>query len=143
MPPAVKSPSLPPALAKQLGAAVESKLRRRLGLKPGDATPAELTKLIADEIGTTGAPLLKTKVAAEVQSTLSGLGQPRTLERFKENLGLAQAGIGVIAQAAEVDDILNKRAQLLFKKKTALETAGFTVEQSMQIVLADIGAKAH
>ena len=141
--PAASTASLPPALLARLQSDVEGKLRKRIGIRPADATPAALKALINQEIGTVATPLLKGKVNAEVQSTMAGLAQARTIDKFKENLGFAQAGISVIAAASEVDEILKKRAELLFKKKTALETAGFTPDQAMQIVLGDIAAKAH
>lgn len=141
--PPVSAASLPPALLTRLQSDVEGKLRKRIGIKSNEATPAALKTLINQEIGTAATPLLKGKVNAEIQSTIAGLGQARTIDKFKENLGFAQAGIQAIAAASEVGEILRKRAELLFKKKTALETAGFTSDQAMQIVLGDIAAKAH
>lgn len=144
MPPTRRtSASLPPELLKQLQTDVEARLRKRLGIKPTDPTPPELKQLVTQEITASATPLLKSGVTSEVQGKLAGLAQARTLERFKENLGFARTGITTIAAAADVDEILKKRAELLFKKKKALETAGFTSDQAMQIVLGDIAAKAH
>ena len=39
--------------------------------------------------------------------------------------------------------MLRNRAQLLAKKRDALVAAGFANEEAMQIVLADIAARAH
>ena len=76
---------LPPRVAANLAAEVETKLRKRFGLAAADATPAALETLINKEIAA-AAPALKGKVTAEVEGALAGVGQARTIERFKENL---------------------------------------------------------
>ena len=116
-------------------------MRKRLGIAAGAPMPNELKQLISKEVAAS-ATVLQTKVAAEVQSTFGELAQARTVERFKSNAALANAGITAIAATSDVDQILKKRAELLFKKRSALQTAGFSLEEAMQIVLADIAAKA-
>lgn len=39
--------------------------------------------------------------------------------------------------------MLKKRSELLAKKRDSLVAAGFSNEEAMQIVLADIAARAH
>jgi len=133
---------LPPRVAANLATEVETKLRKRFGLAAADATPAALKTLINKEIAA-AAPALKGKVTAEVEGAIAGVGQARTIERFKENLGFAKNGLSAISAASEVTDILKQRAELLFKKKTALVTAGFSAAEAMEILLADIASKAH
>jgi hypothetical protein len=133
--------ALPESLRTQIEGSVETTLRKRLGIKPTDPMPAELKTLISKEVAAS-APVLQTKVATEVQGAFSELAQSRTLDKFKTNLGFAKTGIVAIAAASEVDEILKKRAELLAKKRSALQTAGFTADEAMQIVLADIAAKA-
>jgi hypothetical protein len=38
---------------------------------------------------------------------------------------------------------MRQRAQMLAEKKQALETAGFSSEEAMEILLADIAARGH
>lgn len=56
---------------------------------------------------------------------------------------MAAASLGHISQSSDVDEVLRKRSELLAKKRDSLVTAGFTNEEAMQILLADIGARAH
>jgi hypothetical protein len=48
-----------------------------------------------------------------------------------------------ISESNDVKEIMRKRAEMLAEKKKALETAGFSSEEAMEIVLADIAARGH
>jgi hypothetical protein len=65
------------------------------------------------------------------------------LSRFDDKLQLAASSIGHIGQSNDVDAVLKNRAELLAKKKKALVTAGFSDDEAMEIILADIAARGH
>jgi hypothetical protein len=58
-----------------------------------------------------------------------------------ERLGSALAGVKVVSQSADLDKILAENAKMLKKKYEALKTAGFTEDQSFQLILAEVSAK--
>jgi hypothetical protein len=64
-----------------------------------------------------------------------------TFARFSDKVRFAVDGIKVIDDSNEVTEVLKKRASLLAKKKKALVDAGFSDEEAMDILLADIAAR--
>jgi hypothetical protein len=134
---------LPAAIEKKLAATVELNLQKRMGLREGEPVGADVKALVMEEVKKHSDALLRSRIPAEVRSNLAALGHARTQERLRSNLGMAKDSITALAAANEVAEILKKRAELLAKKKAALETAGFSADQAMQIVLADIASKAH
>jgi hypothetical protein len=136
--------SLPDSILADLDKKVEQSVRRRLGLAPGAATPVELKKIVMDQVRSVASAAIQNRATADVQSELAQMGEARMQERILQNIGAASRVITKIAGAGQdVNEILKQRAELLFKKKTALETAGFTPDQAMRIVLADITVKAQ
>ena len=62
---------------------------------------------------------------------------------FLDKMSAAREGIDLIGNSQDVAVILRRRAELLWAKKQALETAGFDTESAMRIILAELGARAH
>ncbi len=60
---------------------------------------------------------------------------------FRPESGCSPAGLDHIAGSNDVKKILARRAEMLALKKQTLEAAGFTTEEAMEILLADIAAR--
>ena len=68
-------------------------------------------------------------------------GRQGVLDRFQDNLKFAASGMQVIDTSNDVSTVLARRASLLAKKRDALVAAGFSADEALQIVLADISAR--
>jgi hypothetical protein len=62
-------------------------------------------------------------------------------QNVKGRLADALSGVQVVTKSADLDKILKENAELLFKKKQALVTAGFTDDEAFQIILAEVTAR--
>jgi ribose 1,5-bisphosphokinase PhnN len=65
------------------------------------------------------------------------------LGKFDSRVDLARKGLDHIAGSNDVKQIMTRRAEMLAEKKKALETAGFSAQEAMDILLADIAARGH
>ena len=120
---------------------VEKKVRQRLKLPVGQALPGNIQTLINNAVAETTDKALGLAVNRDVESAIRNVYRPAQMDSFREKVGAARAGIDLIAQSTDVDGILKRRAELLFKKRQALTAAGFTNDEAMQIVLADLSGE--
>jgi hypothetical protein len=132
----------PAGLTGVVRAATEKRARARLGLQPAEPLPAEVADAIkkASEFAATNA--LKTSIEKDAQSALEGVEQAAAFDRFLQRAATAKTGITTIAGSQDVKEILKKRAEMLSSKVQALEAAGFSRDEAMRVLLADIAARA-
>lgn len=122
---------------------VEKAMRTRLGVTGRAKLPADLQSLIESASSAAAAKALEVGVIKAAEDAAQEFTSGDVLERFSAKAKLADKGLAHIAGSSEVDKILKNRAQLLAAKKKALETAGFTSTEAMDVVLADIAARGH
>jgi hypothetical protein len=139
--PIASRPVIVDSLEQSIRQDVEASVRSQLNLA-GDV-PAEVKEVIDTATKVAAARSLELTVARATEEATRTVSRGSVLERFDSKIKEAAAGIAHIGQSNEVDQVLKQRAELLAKKKQALVTAGFTDDQAMEIVLADIAARAH
>jgi hypothetical protein len=121
---------------------VTKRMGERLGVE-GRRLPADLKSVIATAAAAAAQRSVELSVAADVNEAIGDVTRGSVLGRFDSRVDLAREGLDHIAGSNDVKQIMTRRAQMLAQKKKALETAGFSAEEAMQILLADIAARGH
>jgi hypothetical protein len=120
---------------------MESAGRAQLSLQ--GTLPAEIKEAVSATAKTAAATAVELSVARAAEEATRDVGRANITTRFDDKIKVAAASLGHISQSSDVDEVLRKRSELLAKKRDSLVTAGFTNEEAMQILLADVGARAH
>jgi hypothetical protein len=120
---------------------VEADVRETLGIQ--GALPQDVQEIVATASATAAAKSVELAVSRATEQVAADIGRKNVLTRFDDKIKVAADSMVHIGQSNEVDEVLRQRATLLAKKRDALVTAGFSNDEAMQILLADIAAKAH
>jgi hypothetical protein len=120
---------------------VEADVRSQLGLS--GTLPADVREIISTASASAASASVELAVARATEQVAADVGRKNVLGRFDDKIKVAADSMVHISQSNEVDEVLKRRSELLAKKRGALVTAGFSNDEAMQIVLADIAAKAH
>lgn len=129
------------SIESALRRSVEADVKKSLGIT--GAVPQEVKEIIATASTSAASKSVELAVARATEQAAADIGRQNVLTRFDDKIKVAADSMVHISQSNEVDEVLKRRADLLAKKRDALVTAGFTNEEAMQILLADIAAKAH
>lgn len=121
---------------------VTAQLRSQLGLRANQKLPDDLSALVETASVTAGQAAVENAVLRGVQEAAAEMGRGSLLDRFDAKVGVARASLDHIKGSTDVERILKRRAEMLAMKKTSLVGAGFTDDESMRIILADI-ARDH
>jgi hypothetical protein len=139
MKPAARPPrDTAPALTQKIRDEITRNLRKRLGLADGAAIPAQLVPLIEKAATTTSSSTLELGLQADAEAAAKDLARPVLFDGFVDKMSAARQGLDLIGTSEDVNAILRRRAELLWAKKQALETAGFDTDSAMQIILAEL-----
>ena len=130
-----------PDFKKPVRDEVEKKVRQRFGIPQNKPLPRELDTLIDQVTSTSTGKAIDLAVDRDTDAAIRKAYRPAQLDGFKDKVSAARVGIDLIAQSQDVDSILKRRAELLFKKRQALVTAGFREAEAMEIVLADLSGQ--
>lgn len=128
---------------QQIRRSVEKSMKTSLGLKGNQKLPPDVAALINSTSVAAASKAVELQVAKDAEDAAREFQRGDVLSRFTDKAKLAEQGLVHISNSSEVDQILNKRAEMLAAKKAALETAGFTSSEAMSILLADIAARSH
>ena len=131
------------AVEEDIKQTVLKRMKERLAVTDGGTIPAELQTAIAGAAATAAQRSIELSVTRDIDEAVSNVTRGSLIGRFDSRVGAARAGLDHIAASDDVQQIMKKRAEMLAAKKKALEAAGFTTEQAMEIVLADIAARGH
>jgi hypothetical protein len=115
---------------------------QRLGVAPG-SLPSDLKGVIATASAAAAQHAVELAVTQDLNEAVGDITRGSLLDRFDARVDVAGAALDHIAGSNDVKQIMRKRAELLAVKKQALETAGFSSQEAMDIVLADIAARGH
>lgn len=121
---------------------VSKRMGERLGVTPG-ALPNDLKNLIATVSATAAQRAVELAVTKDLEEAVGDVTRGSVLGRFDARVDLARQGLDHISASNDVKEIMRKRAEMLAEKKQALETAGFSSQEAMDILLADIAARGH
>ena len=146
-PPILDRPITAPAvrvrkLEQEIEKSVTTRMSERLGVAP-NALPAEVKPIVAAAAASAAARAIELSIVKDAEDAIGDVTRGSVLSRFDARVDLARKGLDHIAASSDVDRIMKQRAQMLAAKKTALEAAGFSSEESMEIILADIAARGH
>lgn len=120
---------------------VETDVRSTLGIE--GALPEDVKEIIASASATAASKSVELAVSRATEQIAGEVGRKNVLGRFDDKIKVAAESMVHISQSNQVDEVLKRRSELLAKKRDSLVTAGFSNEEAMQILLADIAAKAH
>jgi hypothetical protein len=121
---------------------VTTRMSQRLGVAPG-SLPSELKALIATTSAAAAQRAVELAVTRDLEEAVGDVTRGSVLGRFDARVDLARKGLDHISASNDVKEIMKKRATMLAEKKKALETAGFSSQEAMDILLADIAARGH
>jgi hypothetical protein len=127
------------AVERKVRSAVETDVKRKLGLR--GAIPSDLQGAIDVASKAAAQQSVELAVTVAAEESARAVSRADTFARFSDKVRFAVDGIKVIDDSNEVTEVLKKRASLLAKKKKALVDAGFSDEEAMDILLADIAAR--
>ena len=130
------------AIESDIQKVVAKRMGERLGVAPG-SLPNELKSLIAAASAAAAQRSVELAVTKDLEDAVGDVSRGPVLGRFDARVDLARQGLDHIAASNDVKQILKKRAEMLAEKKKALETAGFSTQEAMDILLADIAARSH
>ncbi len=120
---------------------VEKDLKQQFGLKGNQKLSPDITALVTSASAAAAAKAIEVKVFKEAEEAARELAAGNTMSRFDKRVKLADERLQAVSDSKSVAGILKKRADMLAAKKGSLEQAGFTSEESMTILLADIAAR--
>lgn len=104
-------------------------MKRRLGLDERDQVPAEIQGLVDSAAREVAEGSMATSVMHEVENVARRLGRGWPRDEVAEG----------VMDSSELDSLL-REAEYLAAKKKALQAAGFSSEEAMRILVADVGA---
>ncbi len=116
-------------------------MKDRLGLKSNQKLPADVQATIKAAAASASQASIENAIVREASEIATGAARGSVLDRFDLKVDVARAGLDHIAGSNDVKKILARRAEMLALKKQTLEAAGFTTEEAMEILLADIAAR--
>jgi hypothetical protein len=130
------------SLEREIGQVVSKRMGERLGVA-ANRLPADVKDVIATASAAAAQRSVELAVTKDVDEAIGDITRGSVLDKFDSRVDLARKGLDHIAGSSDVKRIMTKRAQMLAEKKKALVAAGFTDEESMEILLADIAARGH
>jgi len=130
------------SIEKDIQKVVTKRMGERLGVE-GQALPADLKSAIATAAAAAARRSVELAVTTDVNEAIGDVTRGSVLGKFDSRVDLARKGLDHIAGSNDVKQIMTRRAEMLAEKKKALETAGFSAEEAMDILLADIAARGH
>lgn len=132
-----------PVLTEKIREEVTRNLKQRLGLSDGEAIPTQLRPLIEKAAAEAAGNMVQLGVQADAEAAAKDIARPVMFDGFIDKMSAARQGMELIGASEDVRAILRRRAELLWAKRQALETAGFDTASAMQIILAELGARTR
>lgn len=130
------------SLEREIEKVVTKRMSERLKV---DSTklPADLKNVIASASAAAAQRSIELAVTTDLDDAVGDVTRGSVLGKFDQRIDLARKGLDHITASDDVKRIMTQRAQMLAEKKKALEAAGFSSDESMDIILADIAARGH
>ena len=128
-------------LETEIDKSITKVMKQRLGLKSNQRLPADVQATFKAAAATASQASIENAIVREASEIASDTARGSVLDRFDLKVDVARAGLDHIAGSNDVKKILARRAEILATKKETLETAGFTSEEAMEVLLADIAAR--
>jgi len=129
-------------LETKISADIEKKLKAKLGIPDNQPLPTTF-KTIVDKAAK-DMDLAATERFVKKEALLLGkqFYRDTTIQEAMTNrLSNALKGVQLVSQSADLQKMIDENAKMLFAKKKALETAGFSQAEAFQLILAEVSAK--
>jgi hypothetical protein len=130
------------AVESDIQKVVTQRMAQRLGVAAG-SLPTDVKDLIATASAAASQRAIEFAVIKDLEEAVGDVSRGSVLDRFDSRVDVARKGLDHISASSDVQKIMKKRAGLLADKKKALETAGFSSQEAMDILLADIAARGQ
>ena len=130
------------SIEKEIESVVTKRMGERLGVD-GRRLPADLKSVITAASAAAAQRSVELAVTTDLNEAVGDVTRGSVLGKFDARVDLARKGLDHIAGSNDVKQIMTRRAQMLAEKKQALEAAGFSAQEAMDIILADIAARGH
>lgn len=141
VPPIVMQPIAVKKIEDSIRKDVTNQVGTQLGL--AGALPAEVGKVIEAATKAAAAKSVELTIAQVTEDAARNVTRGSVLDRFDGKIKVAAESIDHISASSDVDQVLKKRAELLAKKRKALVDAGFSNDEAMKILLADVNSRSH
>jgi len=128
-------------LETDIDKALTKTMKQRLGLKANQKLPDDVQATIKAAAASASQASIENAIVRGASEIATDTARGSVLDRFDSKVDLARAGLDHIAGSTDVKKILARRAEMLALKKQSLEKAGFTTDEAMEILLADIAAR--
>jgi hypothetical protein len=128
-------------LETDIDKALTKTMKQRLGLKANQKLPDDVQATIKAAAASASQASIENAIVRGASEIATDTARGSVLDRFDLKVDLARAGLDHIAGSTDVKKILARRAEMLALKKQSLEKAGFTTDEAMEILLADIAAR--
>jgi hypothetical protein len=119
---------------------MEEGARKRLGLSLHEPLPVEIKKMIDENAKKTASSAIQTGISTDAELEARKVTRAKALEDIPAKIKDVLSGIDAIVLSDDVLEVLKKRAKLLFEKRKALIDVGFSEEDAMKILLADLNS---
>jgi hypothetical protein len=118
-------------------------LAKKFGLDAAHL-PSDIKDAIQTTAKTIASDRARTLIQKDVDTAVKAelLKGAKPLEVLGERMAAASTGIAQIAQDLKVEGILADTAKLLWKKYTALKTAGFSEPQAFDLLIAEVKGRS-
>lgn len=130
------------AVESDIQKVVTKRMEQRLGVASG-SLPADVKELISTASAAASQRAIEFAVIKDLEEAVGDVSRGSVLDRFDARVDVARKGLDHISASNDVQQIMKKRATLLADKKKALENAGFSTQEAMDILLADIAARGQ
>ena len=133
---------MPNPLEAKISSDIEKKLKAKLGIPDAKPLPAAFKTVIdkvSKEVDISATERFVKKEALQVGKQY--YREMSIKDAMSVRLSSALQGIQLVSQSADLQKMIDENAKMLFAKKTALETAGFSKDEAFQLILAEVSAK--
>jgi hypothetical protein len=121
----------------------QSAVARKMGVSVSQLSP-EIVKNIDSAVKSSLDARMQTLIHHDAEKAVKEtvLAGTQPLEALDSRISAAQAGVRFVSTDAKVEAVLDDTAHLLWKKYQALIKAGFSEQQSFDLLLAEVTGRA-
>lgn len=129
-------------LETKISAEIEKKLRTKLGISATQPLPTAFKNIVNKTAKDMDLAATERFVKKEALLLGKEFYRDATIQNAINNrLSSALKGVQLVSQSTDLQKMIDENAKMLFAKKKALETAGFSAEESFKLILAEVSAK--
>jgi hypothetical protein len=126
----------------KIKAELEKNMRKKLNIPARQPLPQNVKNIINKAAKQSDSTATDRFVKKEAIRLSKDFYRDKTIQQTLDSrLKNALAGIKLVSDSADLQEMIDENAKMLFAKKTALENAGFSAEEAFQLILAEVSAK--